>query len=137
MKLRHMHTFGCHVFALQNELAAGGTIPHWLPRARLGVNLGPSPSHACNVFLKLNLHMGCVSPQFHCRFDNFFKRVKHGGPDISIPSVWQQLAGLVTATKDHLWSSTTNLGTSSDMLLSRMHFPLQQVTDLQSLMTSL
>ena len=43
--------------------------------------------------------MGCVSPQFHCRFADFFKTVKHGGPDISIPSVWQQLAGLVTVTQ--------------------------------------
>ena len=25
--------------------------------------------------------------------------VKHGGPDASIPSVWQQLAGLITATQ--------------------------------------
>jgi hypothetical protein len=94
-----MHTFGCPVFAVQNELAAGGTIPHWLPRARLGVNLGPSPSHARNNFLILNLHTGCVSPQFHCRFDDFFETVKHGGPDVCIPSVWQQLAGLVTATQ--------------------------------------
>ena len=99
MKLRHMDTFRCPVFALQNELAAGGTIPHWLPCAQLGVNLGSSSSHAHNVFLILNLHTGCVSPQFHCRFNDFFKTVNHGGPDISIPSVWQQLAGLVTATQ--------------------------------------
>jgi hypothetical protein len=94
-----MHTFGCPVFALQNELSSGGTIPHWSPCAQLGVNLGPSPSHACNVFLILNLHRGCVSPQFHCRFNDFFETVKHGGPDISIPSIWQQLAGLITATQ--------------------------------------
>jgi hypothetical protein len=85
MKLRHMHTFGCPVFALQNELSSGGTIPHWSPCAQLGVNLGPSPSHDCNVCLILNLHIGCVSPQFHCRFDNFFVTVKHGGPNVSIP----------------------------------------------------
>jgi hypothetical protein len=51
------------------------------------------------MFLILNLHMGCVSPQFHCRFDNFFEMVKHGGTDISIPSIWQQLAGLITAAQ--------------------------------------
>jgi hypothetical protein len=99
MKLRHMLTFGCPVFSLQNELSSGGTIPYWSPCAQLGVNLGPSPSHARNVFLILNLHTGCVSPQFHCRFNNFFEIVKHGGPDVSIPSIWQQLAGLVTATQ--------------------------------------
>jgi hypothetical protein len=99
MKLRHMHTVGCPAFALQNELSSSDTIPHWSPCAQLGVNLGPSPSHACNMFLILNLHTGCVSPQFHCRFNNFFETVKHGGPNISIPSIWQQLAGLVTATQ--------------------------------------
>jgi hypothetical protein len=99
MKLGHMHTFGCPVFALQNELSSGKTIPHWSPQARLGINLGPSPSHARNVYLILNLHTGCVSPQFHCRFDDFYETVKHGGPDISVPSIWQQLAGLVTSTQ--------------------------------------
>jgi len=99
MKLKHMHTFGCPVFALQNELSSGGTIPHWSPRARLGINLSPSPAHAYNVYLILNLYTGCVSPQFHCRFDDFYETVKHGGPDVSVPSIWQQLAGLITVTQ--------------------------------------
>jgi hypothetical protein len=99
VKMRHMHTFGCPVFALQNELASGRSIPHWSPRARLGVNLDPSSSHARNVNLVLNLHTGCISPRFHCRFDDFFESVKHGGPDVSVPSAWQQLSGLVTATQ--------------------------------------
>jgi len=97
--MRHMHTFGCPVFTLQNELASGGSIPHWSPRTCLGVNLGLSSSHVRNVNLVLNLHTGCVSPQFHCRFDDFFETVKHGGPDVSVPSAWQQLSGLVTATQ--------------------------------------
>jgi hypothetical protein len=33
-KMRDNHTFGCPVFALQNALAAGNTIPKWSPRAR-------------------------------------------------------------------------------------------------------
>jgi hypothetical protein len=99
MKLGRMHTFGCPVFALQNKLSSRKTIPHWSPWAMLGINLGPSPLHACNMYLILNLHTGCVSPQFHCRVDNFYETVKHGGPDISVPSIWQQLAGLVTATQ--------------------------------------
>ncbi len=89
MKLGHMHTFGCPVFALQNKLSSGKTIPR--------INLRPSPLHACNVYLILNLHTGCVSPQFHSRFGAFYKTVKHGGPDVSVPSIWQQLAGLITA----------------------------------------
>ncbi len=70
MKL--MHTFGCPVFALSNALASGKSIPKWSPRARIGLNLGPSPMHARNVYLVLNLHTGLVSPQHHCCFDNFF-----------------------------------------------------------------
>ena len=69
-KMKHLHTFGCPVFALQNELASGSSLPKWSPRARLGINLGPSPHHARNVYLVLNPHTGCVSPQFHCRFDS-------------------------------------------------------------------
>ena len=97
--MRHMHTFGCPVFALQNEFASGGSIPHWSPCARLGVNLGPSPSHARNINSVMNLHTGYISPQFHCRFDDFFETVKHGGPDVSVPLAWQQLSGLVIATQ--------------------------------------
>ena len=97
--MRHMqHTFGL-VFALQSELASGVSILHWSPRVRLGVNLDLSPSHARNVDLVLNLHTGCVSPQFHSRFDDFFETVKYDGPDVSVPSAWQQLSGLVTATQ--------------------------------------
>jgi hypothetical protein len=92
--MEHHHAFGCPVFALENDLAAGSPIPHWSPCARLGVDLGSSPSHARNVYLVLNLHMGCVSPQYHCHFNDFFEMVRHGGPDISIPLVWQQLSGL-------------------------------------------
>jgi hypothetical protein len=92
--MKHHHAFGCPVFALENDLAAGSSIPHWSPCTRLGVNLGSSPSHTRNVYLVLNLHTGCVSPQYHCQFDNFFETVRHGGPDVSVPLAWQQLSGL-------------------------------------------
>jgi len=42
----------------------------------------------------LNLITGCVSPQYHCRFDDFFETTRHGGPDVSSTICWQQLAGL-------------------------------------------
>ncbi len=45
-KMEHNYTFACPVFALQNQLAAGNSIPKWSPRARLGLNLGQSPMHA-------------------------------------------------------------------------------------------
>jgi hypothetical protein len=65
----------------------------------LRVNLGSSPSHARNVSLVLNLHTGCVSPQYHCHFDDFFETVRHSGSDISVPSTWQQLSGLTVMTQ--------------------------------------
>ncbi len=98
-KMKHHHAFGCPVFALENDLTAGSPILHWSPRARLGINLGSSPSHARNVYLMLNLHMGCVSLQYRCHFDNFFETVRHGEPDVSVPLAWQQLSGLIAITQ--------------------------------------
>jgi len=97
--MKHVHTFGCPVFALQNALASGKSLPRWSPRARLGLNLGLSPTHARNVYLVLNLTTGCVSPQYHCRFDDFFETTRHGGPDVSGTISWQQLAGLDRANE--------------------------------------
>jgi hypothetical protein len=92
--MKHVHTFGCPVFVLQNTLALGKSLPRWSPCARLGLNLELSPMHARNVYLVLNLTTGCVSPQFHCPFDNFFKTTCHGGPDVPGTISWQQLARL-------------------------------------------
>ncbi len=88
----------CPVFALQNALASGKSLPRWSPCARLGLNLGPSPMHTRNIYLVLNLITGCVSPQYHCPFDYFFETTRHGGPDVSGTICWQQLAGLDRAT---------------------------------------
>ena len=96
-RMKDNHTFGCPVFALQNDLAAGNKIPKWSPRARLGINLGPSPQHARNVNVILNPQTGLCSPQFHCRFDDFFETVRHSSDDMMTSSKWQQLAGFVSA----------------------------------------
>ena len=94
-RMRSIHTFGCPVFALRNELAGGNSLPKWAPRARLGLNLGPSMMHARNVSLVLNLATGLVSPQYHCNFDDFFETTKLGQSDITVASIWQRLAGFV------------------------------------------
>jgi hypothetical protein len=86
--------FGCPVFALQNLLAPGSQLPRWLPHAHLGLNLGPSLMHTWNVYLVLNLVTGCVLPQYHCRFNNFFEMTRHGAPDVSGTIFWQKLANL-------------------------------------------
>jgi hypothetical protein len=108
-KMAHNHTFACPVFALQNKLAAGNTIPKWSPRACLGLNLGPSPRHAKNVYLVFNLSTGLVSPQYHCCFDDFFKTTKYGGTDVTVSSIWQQLAGLNCATEAFSQNQTSSL----------------------------
>ena len=96
--MKHVHTFGCPMFALQNTLASGNQLPLWSPQARVGLNLGPSPMHVRNVYLVLNLITGCVSPQYHCCFNNVFETTSHGGPDVSGTICWQQLARLDPAT---------------------------------------
>jgi hypothetical protein len=83
-KMAHNHTFACPVFSLQNKLAAGNTNPKGSPRACLGLNLGPSPMHARNVYLVLNLSTGLVSPQYHCHYDDLFKTTKYGGTDVTM-----------------------------------------------------
>jgi hypothetical protein len=90
--LKHVHTFGCPVFALQNALASGNQLPRWSPHACLGLNLGPSPMHAGNIYLVLNLVTGCVSPHYHCHFDNIFETMCHGTPDVSGTICWQHFA---------------------------------------------
>jgi hypothetical protein len=95
--MKHMHTFACPVFALENTLASGKFLPRWLPPASLGLYLEPSPIHAQNVYLVLNLITGCILLQYHCRFDDFFETTRHVGPEVSGTICWQQLAGFSLA----------------------------------------
>ncbi len=74
-RMKDFHAFGCPVFALQDALASGNTLPHWSSRAQLGLNLSPSPSHARNVNLVLSLTTCLVSPHYHCTFDDFFETI--------------------------------------------------------------
>jgi hypothetical protein len=92
--LKSNHTFGCPVYALSSKLASGNTIPKWNSRARVGLYIGPSPSHARNVSLVLSLDTGLVSPQFHVQHDDFFDTAipKAGNP--AILSHWQKLYGI-------------------------------------------
>jgi hypothetical protein len=98
-KIKHNHTFGCPVYALHNRLQAGGREPKWNPRARLGINLGPSPRHASSVSLVLNLQTGLVSPQYHLQFDDFFETVRPSAGNPPTFSQWQVIAGLRPANR--------------------------------------
>ena len=65
--------------------------------------------HARILYLVLNLITGCVSLQYHCCFDNFFKTTRHNGPDVYGTISWQLLAGLNRA----------------EMILSKVSAPMQ------------
>ncbi len=86
--MRFMHTFGCPFFALNNSLASNKAIPRWDLRAHIGLNLGPSLTHARNVHLVLSLTTGLVSPQFHVHFDDFFETCKYSVTDAGLSSTW-------------------------------------------------
>ena len=78
--MKHFHTFGCPVYALNERLQANNPIASWNKRARLGINLGPSPRHARNVSLVLSLMTGLVSSQFHLVHDEFFETIDRRNP---------------------------------------------------------
>ena len=92
--LKHMHTFGCPIYALNNILQTGKTIPKLSPRARLGVNLGSSPRHGRQTSLVLNPLTGLMSPQFHISHDDYFKTTSSTSDNPPTHLMWQRLSGL-------------------------------------------
>ena len=93
-KLQHFHAFGCPTYVLNNALQSGQGMPKWKHRSRLKVYLGPSPSHTRSVALMLNPRMGHASPQFHVKFDDFFKTVQDKPTNLDAPNPeWKYLSG--------------------------------------------
>ena len=81
---------------LDNALQSRQGVPKWKQRARLGIYLGPSPSHAWTVALVLNPRTGHVSPQFHVKFDDFFETVGNSPTDMDTPEPeWKYLSSFV------------------------------------------
>ena len=89
-----LHTFGCPVYILNNRLRTGKSIPKWQPRARLGLNLVPSPRHRRQVSLLLSPITGLVSPQYHVSHDDFFETTTKDSGNPKTQSTWQKLSGL-------------------------------------------
>ena len=87
------HTFGCPIYTLQYALQGGSAILKWNPYCQLGINLGPSPFHTCNMYLVLNPSTELVSLQFHVSFDDFFVTISYDSYVMDAPTKWQQLAG--------------------------------------------
>ena len=93
-KLRHFHSFGCPTYVLDNAIQSGQGAPKWKQRSRMGVYLGPSPSHARSVALVLNPRTGHVSPQFHVKFDDFSETVQDKSTNMDSPEPeWKYLSG--------------------------------------------
>ena len=97
-RLSNFHTFGCPVYILDARLQSvgGGGPPKWDPRARLGIYLGHSPSHAGSVALVMNPKTGLVYLQFHLVFDDNFEIVPHLRAG-TVPETWSEL---VTNSKE-------------------------------------
>jgi hypothetical protein len=75
ISLFNFHTFECPCSVLDHRLQSGaGKIPKWEPRARMGIYVGRSPSHADNVSLILSPRTGHISPQFHVVYDDDFTK---------------------------------------------------------------
>jgi hypothetical protein len=70
-------TTTCLAARLANELQQGKSLKAWLARARIGINLGISPTHARSVTLVLSLKTGLALPQFHTKHDDLFETVTH------------------------------------------------------------
>jgi hypothetical protein len=90
LPVKQFHHFGCPVYVLDSNLQANKRSgSKWTQRTRLGMNLGFSLQHTKSVHLILSLQTGCVSPQFHCTFDNNSATLnEHCQPESS----WQQKA---------------------------------------------
>ncbi|KAL7564555.1 hypothetical protein ACA910_013956 [Epithemia clementina (nom. ined.)] len=95
-KLLNFHTFECPTYVLQDKLQSGQSLPKCQSQARLGIYLGPSPSHARSVSLVLNQSTGHVLPQFHIKHNNFFETVTGKPTNYDTPPpTWKVLSQLV------------------------------------------
>jgi hypothetical protein len=116
---RHNHTFGCPVYVTDTQIQAGKSLPAWMSRAKVGVNLGISPTHARSVALVLSLKTGLVSPQFHVKHDDLLETTGHKVGWFRLPtSRWQGLAGFTKGTV-----SVTKPANAADKLTKGLRQP--------------
>ena len=81
-----------------------------------GIFLNYSPVHASSVPLVLNTSTACVSPQFHCLYDDEFATCKQ---DVKFRSYWQYKAKLKEGNQSLIELLTNN---STDSLPSPQNF---------------
>jgi hypothetical protein len=61
----------------------------------------------------LNPNTGLVSPQYHCRFDDFFESVRFRRPGLTVPTTWRSLSKLTKGNTSAPWESHDNTGANS------------------------
>ena len=79
----------------QQQIKAQQGLPKCQSRARVGIYLGPSPTHSRSVNLVLNPQTGHISPQFHMKHDDLFETMKGAHNYDSLEATWRSLSGLV------------------------------------------
>jgi hypothetical protein len=90
----HHHTFGCPVYVLATPLQQGKSLAAWMSCARVGINIGISPTHARSVALVLSLKTGLASPQFHVKHGNLFETTARRLGGYCMPTLrWQVQSG--------------------------------------------
>ena len=96
-KIKHFHKVGCLVYMLDHALQEQA-VPMWKSRSWLGIYLGPSPNHLRTVIL--NPQIGCVTPLFHVKHDNFFETIKSSETSFDFPPAdWKYLSSLYSKQK--------------------------------------
>ncbi|KAG7349703.1 reverse transcriptase RNA-dependent DNA polymerase [Nitzschia inconspicua] len=122
------------LFVLESDLQDGKKISKWEGRARLGVNLGPSPVHATNVSLVLNLETGHVSPQYHIVHDDTFETLSQMQP---VKSNWKRQCHFTDEPYDPSIYRTADEGETATPRASTVHgHPNVSIQDPSVIVTS-
>ncbi len=79
--------------------------------------------HARNIYLIFYLNTGCISPQYHCCYDDFFETTHHGTPDVSGTVCWQQLANL-----DHMTAVLSEVSAPKQRSIISLEMPSEEET---------
>ena len=104
--LKHFHPFGCPVYVLEDSIQGPPfVLNRWKDRSRLGIFMQHSPLHATNIGLILNTKTGCVSPQFHCLYDDAFASVRR---DVNAEQIWRRQLSDISAEPSKDLSATTD-----------------------------
>jgi hypothetical protein len=84
------HVWGCTLYVLDPNIQQGQQLPRWEPCSKIGMFLGLSQHHACEVPLVLHLGTGIISTHFHVVFDDLFTTVPSIDMENEPPAHWAE-----------------------------------------------